>query len=196
LSERGTPTFPALGLRRSPRVSATRFQRLNGEQGSNLVEFALIILVLMTMMLGIIDFCRAAYAYHFVSNAAREATRYAAVRGSTCNADSSCSQATPDTGPAAPGNTVIQDYVNSIVSAGLDPKQVTTTPNWPVQANSPAICNTAVTGIGPATANYPGCTVEVTVSYNFSFIFPLVYKPFSSTGTITLSSTSEMVIVH
>ena len=44
--------------------------------------------------------------------------------------------------------------------------------------------------------NDPGCTVEVNVSYKFSFIFPLVYKPFSSTGTITLSSTSEMVIVH
>lgn len=160
------------------------------------MEFALIFLMMMSMMLGIIDFCRVAYTYHFVSNAAREATRYAAVRGSTCNADSSCSQATPDTGPASSGNTVIQDYVTSIVPEGLDPTQVTTTPNWPVQANGPAICNTAVAGIGPATANYPGCTVQVTVSYNFSFIFPLVYKVFSSNGTITLSSTSEMIIVH
>ena len=65
-------------------MTATGFQHSKSEEGSSLVEFALIFLVLMTMMLGIIDFCRAAYAYHFVSNAAREATRYAAVRGSTC----------------------------------------------------------------------------------------------------------------
>lgn len=154
------------------------------------MEFALIVLLLMTMMLGIIDFCRAAYAYHFASNAAREATRYAAVRGSTCNVDSSCSQATPDTGPAASGNTVVQDYVTSITPPGIDSTKITTTPTWPVQANSPTSCSTS------GHENDPGCTVQVTVSYQFSFISPLVYKVFSSTGTVTLSSTSEMIIVH
>ena len=149
------------------------------------MEFALIALVLLAMILGIIDFCRAAYTYHFVSNAAREATRYAAVRGYTCNDDSSCSQATPDTGPATPVNTVVQDYVASIAPPGIDSTQITTTPTWPVQANSPTSCSTA------GHENDPGCTVQVTVSYNFSFVSPLV-----RTGTLTLSSTSEMIIVH
>ena len=53
-------------------------QHAKSEEGSSLVEFALIFLVIMTMILGIIDFCRAAYSYHFVSEAAREATRWAA----------------------------------------------------------------------------------------------------------------------
>jgi Flp pilus assembly protein TadG len=165
--------------------------RLAEEGGSGLVEYALIFVVLMTMLLGIMEFASMLYAYHFVSNAAREATRYAAVRGSTCDADSSCSLPTPDTGPAAPGNTVIQDYVTSIAPASINTSStgcggsacLTTTPTWPVTADSPTICGT--------TANYPGCTVAVQVSYSFNFLLPLVHIP-----PVTLSSTSETVIAH
>ena len=179
-----------LRSRRSAGITVAGLRHANREKGSNIVEFAFIVVVLMTMILGIIDFCRAAYSYHFVSEAAREATRYAAMRGSTCNNDSSCSQATPDTGPATPTNTVVQDYVTSITPQGIDTTKIITTPTWPVQTNSPASCSTA------GHENDPGCTVQVKVSYSFSFLFPLVYKAFSSTGTITLSSTSEMIIVH
>lgn len=155
------------------------------------MEFALIVLVLMTMILGIIDFCRAAYTYHFVSEAAREATRWAAVNGATCGpppaGDNSCNGTAPmNNGPASP--TDIQTYVTNLTPPGIDSTKITTTATWPVQANGPTVCST--------TENSPGCTVEVTVSYSFSFIFPLVYKVFSSNGTITLSSTSEMIIVH
>jgi len=189
--------------------SGTGFRTLTREEGTGLVEYALVLLLFMTMILGIIDFSRLLYAYHFVSNTAREATRYASVRGSTCNDDGpstpgSCSLSTPDSGPAAPGNTVIQDYVNTLaVPAGINTSStgcngspcLTTTPNWPVQTAGPTICGAAVAGVGP-TPNAPGCTVKVKVSYTFSFIFPLVYKPFAPNGTITLSSTSEMIIVH
>ena len=153
------------------------------------MEFALIVLLLMTMMLGIIDFCRAAYAYHFVSNAAREATRYAAVRGFTCNTDSSCSQATPRHRSCDSDRHSRSDYVTGIhaSSAGFDQghndAELASAGKWPGQLQD-------------SDENDPGCTVQVTVSYSFSFIFPLVYKPFSSTGTITLSSNSEMIIVH
>jgi Flp pilus assembly protein TadG len=155
------------------------------------VEFALILLVLITMILGIIDFCRAAYSYHFVSEAAREATRWAAVNGATCGpppaGDNSCNGTAPmNNGPAF--QTDIQTYVTNLTPPGIDSNKITTTASWPVQANGPTVCST--------TKNSPGCTVEVTVSCSFSFIFPLVYKVFSSNGTITLSSTSEMIIVH
>jgi TadE-like protein len=176
------------------RFAASDYQHLKVEEGSSLVEFALIFLVLIAMMLGIIDFCRAAYTYHFVSNAAREATRYAAVRGSTCTNDGSCTNDGNCTNYATA--TCVPTYVDSIAPPGIDSGSsgcggsacLTTTPTWPVQANGPAVCTT--------TANAPGCTVKVTVSYSFSFIFPIVYKPFSSTGTLALSSSSEMIIVH
>ena len=59
----------------------TRLWKLKGEDGNGLVEYALVLMFLMSMLLGIVDFGRALYSYHFLSNAAREATRWAAVRG-------------------------------------------------------------------------------------------------------------------
>jgi Flp pilus assembly protein TadG len=158
-------------------------RRLKGEDGNNLIEYALVFMLFMSMVLGIVDFSRALYTYHFLSNAAREATRYASVRGSTCNDDSSCSAATPDIGPAGPGNRVVQDYVATIVPPGIDSSKVTVQPNWLVQASSPPICNT--------TINAPGCTVVVQVSYNFTFVVPFIRST-----SLPLSSSSEMIIVH
>src|SRR4029077_17627636 len=66
-------------------------RKLMGEDGNNLIEYAFVFMFFMSMVLGIVDFSRALYTYHFLSNVAREATRYASVRGSTCNDDSSCS---------------------------------------------------------------------------------------------------------
>jgi Flp pilus assembly protein TadG len=155
-------------------------RRLKGEDGNNLIEYTLVYMFFMSMVLGIVDFSRALYTYHFLSNAAREATRYASVRGSTCNDDSSCSAATPDIGPAAPGNTVVQDYVKTIVPPGVNPNppNLTTTPSWP--------------GTGScAGQNNPGCPVEVTVSYKFNFVVPFIRST-----PLTLSSSSEMIIVH
>ena len=177
-------------------------QRLKGEQGASLLEYAFIAMLFMIMLLGIIDFGRALYAYHFVSHAAREATRWAAVNGYTCGPgttagtpfDGSCNGTAPmNNGPAS--STDIQNYVTSLVPSGLDSSKVTTTPNWPTPPE-PAICTTTPTTLGcncyvAATQNYPGCTVEVQVQYAFSFLYPFVHR-----GTLNLSSTSEMVIVH
>lgn len=159
------------------------------------MEFALIFLVMMAMMLGIIDFCRAAYSYHFVSEAAREATRWAAVNGSSCSGDNSCNGTSPmNNGPASA--TDIQTYVTNLAPPGIDSSStgcggsgcLATSASWTPVANGPTVCST--------TPKAPGCTVEVTVSYTFSFLFPLVYKPFAPSGTITLSSSSEMIISH
>ena len=76
------------------------------ERGSTLVEFALVFILFMTVLLGIAGFGHALYTYHFVSNVAREATRWAAVNGSTCATDSSC------TAPATSSD--IDAYVKSL----------------------------------------------------------------------------------
>lgn len=170
-------------------------QRLKWEDGASLVEYAFIAMLFMVMLLGIIDFGRALYTYHFVSHAAREATRWAAVNGYNCGLDGSCNGTAPmNNGPASA--TDIQNYVTSLVPSGLDSSKVTTTPNWPTPSPEPAICTTTPSTLGcncytTATQNYPGCTVEVQVQYAFSFLYPFV-----NMGSINLSSTSEMVIVH
>lgn len=136
------------------------------------------------MFFGIAGFGHALYAYHFVSNVAREATRWAIVNGSTCGTDGSC-----PSGPASP--TDIDTYVKNHVPPGIDTSKISTVVAFsPPGANDPAICTTAVNGIGP-TDDAPGCTVEVTVNYSFNFIFPFIRST-----ALPLSSTSEMIIAH
>jgi Flp pilus assembly protein TadG len=147
-------------------------RKLKGEDGNNLIEYAIVFMFFMSMLLGIVDFSRALYSYHFLSNAAREATRWAAVRGNTCTDDGSCT--------AEALQSDIQTYVTNITPPGVDSTKLTTTASWP--GTSP-ICE--------EDAHSPGCPVDVQVSYNFTFVVPFI-----RTTPLTLSSSSEMIIVH
>jgi len=177
-------------------------RKLKRDEGSTLVEFALVFMLLMTMMLGIVDFGRALYTYHFVSNAARTAARWAIVNGNSCTNDGSCTapvscssgSCTPCTSGCAAASTAdVQNYVTMLAQvANINTSStgcggsacLVTTPTWnPAGSNGPTICST--------TNNAQGCTVEVQVSYNFNFLVPFVHR-----GTVTMSSTSEMIIAH
>lgn len=165
-------------MKRSPssRLLSRILRALQGQQGDNLVEYAVVCILLLMLLFGIAGFGHALYAYHFVANVARETSRWAAVNGSTCANDGSCAA------PATPSD--VKTYVADHTPPGIDPAQITVTPIWnPPGSNGPAACT--------ATSNAPGCTVEVRVSYNFTFIFPLI-----RTAILPLSSTSEMVISH
>jgi Flp pilus assembly protein TadG len=142
----------------------------------------MVFILYMTMILGIIDFSRALYIYNFLSHVSREATRFAAVHGSTCNTDADGGSCTPTGGPAGPGKTTpITTFVSDFTPPGIDSSKVTTTPTWP--GNGTTVCAT--------TANAPTCPVEVKVSYTFNFMFSWIRKT-----SMTLSSTSEMIISH
>ena len=192
-----------VGLQPTGRMERYR-QFKKGERGSTLVEFAFVFMLLMAMTLGIVDFGRALYAYHFISGAARQATRWAAVNGYTCTVDASCTapvscssgSCTPCTSYgscAAAGPTDVQNYVTmlaqgaSIDSSGTDcggSACLVTNPTWsPAGSNDPPGCATV--------NNNPGCTVEVQVQYNFNFLVPFVHS-----SSVTMSSTSEMIIAH
>lgn len=140
------------------------------QDGNVLVEQALVIVLLLTVMFGIIDCARMLYTYHFVSNAAREATRWASVRGASCSVSLPGCQA---------DSSNISTYVKNVSGMGLDPSLITATPSWP--STTP----------GCATKNNPGCVVTVQVVYNYKFFFP-----FMPSGTFNLQSTSEMVITR
>jgi Flp pilus assembly protein TadG len=116
------------------------------ERGSSLIEFALIFMIFITMLLGIADFSRALYAYHFVSSQAREAARYAIVRG--------CSTVSGNC-PTPATATDIENFVKN-VPRGLDSTRVTVpVVTWTPNRN-------------------PGSTVTVKVDYAFNFVFPFV----------------------
>jgi Flp pilus assembly protein TadG len=174
-------------IRSYRRTSGLAQLRSGRETGSTLVEYALVLIVFLTLVFGIIDFSRALYTYHFLSSAARDATRWAAVNGKTCNDDASCNGTNGmNNGPAT--TTQIQSYVSSHLPQAIDSAKLTTTVSQ-LNTNGPTICSAAVNGQGPFP-NYPGCTVKVQLSYNFAFLTPIVGR------TMTLSSTSQMVISH
>jgi len=176
----------------------TRWRRQKKERGAALVEYAFILILFLTLLFGIGAFGHALYVYHFVNYAAKQATRWASVNGSTCNSDTSCNGVgTMNNGPVTAAN--ITTYVKNIAPTGINPAGITVTScgvsgGTACAASTPEICTTAIgTGVNalPATPNYPGCTVQVQVQYTFTLIFPLI-----STAPITLSSTSDMIIVH
>lgn len=147
-------------------------------RGSAAVEFAVASIILFAFMFGIMDFCRAVYAYEFVNYAARQGARYAMVRGAV-----SCPPfVTAGVSHCNASATDIQNFVKSLNMPGIDPSQITinttSTYVWP--------------GTGPGCTgggNNPGCPVKVLVSYNyFSSI------PFIRIRTLTLRSSSMMVI--
>ena len=84
--------------------------------GTALVEFSLVIVVFFIFVFGVMDFGRAIYAYHFVSNAACEATRYAMVRGSN------------SIDPVTAAD--VEGYVKSLVPQGIDPNSLTVSTSW------------------------------------------------------------------
>lgn len=167
------------------------------ERGSTLLEFAIVIVLLVTMIFGIVDFARALYAYHFVANAAREASRYASVRGSTWS--TACSDVT--TPGCSTDSSNVQSYVQTLATGiGLGNVQSSTTLDASLVAKTPPNGNASCAGVLPVQ---PGCVAEVEVDYAFNFILPFMPKQTCSKGTpeaytisgsICMSSVSDMVV--
>jgi hypothetical protein len=165
--------------------------RRKSQRGSTLIEFALVVTVSFMMIFAVVDFSRAAYAYHFVSDAARQATRAASVRGlnscgsfpGDCNWSTSLQVLQYLYSSAPSGLNVCCPSCSNSCSSGAGLLQVTA--NWPRTAGSGISGSTSCNGI----PNSPGCAVQVTVQYTYGFMLP-----FMPNSTITMSSTSEMLI--
>jgi Flp pilus assembly protein TadG len=141
-------------------------RRFRGEEGSALVEFALCSSILFMSLFGIFALCGALYSYNFVSDAAREATRYALVRGSACTGFSDCGITQAE----------LNTYVKSLGYPGINTANLSATASW--SGNY-------------APANSPGNIVTVTVTYSDPLNIPFWPK----TGSVlSLKSTSQMTI--
>jgi Flp pilus assembly protein TadG len=152
---------------------ASRIRRtLRAEAGSSIVEFALASIILFALVFGVMAICFALYSYNVVSEAAREATRYAIVRGSACKTLSNCNI----------DQTGLQTYIRGIAFPGISPLSLT------VAASATTPAGTTCTGT-LTPCNVPGNPVQVTVTYTF----PLGI-PFMPSRTLTMSSTSQMII--
>ncbi len=146
----------------------------HGERGASMVEFAIASTAIMLVMFGILEFGRALYIYHTVSNAARIGSRWAMVRGSGCDTLDHCGATSSD----------IADYVTRQVPM-LDSGTLTVTAKWSTAKGPSSTC----TSKSPTGDNASGYVVCVTASYPFNFAIPFV-----SNTPLTISSTSSMVI--
>lgn len=163
---------------------------LGENRGAALFETAVACTVFFALLLGIFEFALGFYTFHYTSNAARQGSRYAIVRGSTCEtnlplapASFHCSATKDD----------IANYVKGLGYPGIDPANmdvaVTTchgnlhsgsngkpTTNWPTCDNTGTLYNN------------PGDQVQVKVTYHF----PLAI-PFWKYERVGIGSTSSMV---
>jgi len=136
------------------------------EEGSELVEFSLCSAVLFMSLFGVIALCMALYSYVFVTEAAREASRYALVRGSQCQGFSDCNITSAQ----------INTYVQNLSYPGINTANLSASASW--SGNN-------------ATVNYPGNYVTVAVNYQIPLAIPFWPK---SGSIIHISSSSTMTI--
>lgn len=148
--------------------------RRTGEDGNTMVEMALSALLLLCFIFGVMEVCLALYTYHNISEAAREATRFAIVRGYSCTSWATACPA---------GITDIQNYVEGLGYPGIDPSKMTVNATWSAYSNADS-CPAS-----PSPCNSTGNLVTVQVTYQFPLSLPFV-----SLTTIPMSSTSAMII--
>jgi Flp pilus assembly protein TadG len=158
-----------------------RYRSAHGESGSALIEAALSMGILLTLIFGIVEISLAAYTYHFISEAARQATRYAIVRGSSFTTD--CTAPTYANCIAQSGTTGdITVYVQNLAFPGIDKTKMTVSSTW-LNSDGTACVGTE------AVCKAPGNQVQVTITYSYPLNIPFV-----PLNTWTLKSISQMVI--
>jgi len=135
-------------------------------RGVTIVESAVVVPVALFLILGLIVGGAGIYRYLQVASLAREASRWASVRGTDY---------TQETNQPAATNQTIHDQVVAAGAFGLDPNRLQTQVTWD-QSNAP---RRVINSQGEARIN----TVTVTVTYDW---FPEVFL----VGPYTLRSTS------
>ena len=149
--------------------------KMHAQRGSSMVEFSIAVTALLLVIFGIVEFGRALYLYHTVSNAARIGSRWAEVRGSKCTSPIDHCNATAQD---------IQDYITSVVPT-MDTGNLQVSATWSTSSDPNVACSATT----PYGNNAPGHFICVTVSYRFNADIP-----FYNNGPIRLTSTSKEVI--
>jgi Flp pilus assembly protein TadG len=153
---------------------------IRNEEGSTLVETALTFGILLMTIIGLFQISLAVYAYHSLSELAREATRYAAVRGSDCIGFADCGI----------DNSGIQQHLRNTLFPAIKPANLTTNTTWySITLDPSAATPTAIITPCAGVCNAPGNQVRIQVKYDFPLNIP-----FMPARTLKMSSTSAMII--
>jgi Flp pilus assembly protein TadG len=147
------------------------------ESGQTVVEFAITLTILLTSVFTLMEICLMFYTYATISECAREGTRYAMVRGSSCvtagatGAGASCTASTSS----------INSYVASLRYPNVGGGTMTVNTTFSADAVS----------FTTSGNNAPNDIVRVQITYNFPVKLPFVPK-----NSLTLKSQSQIYIVQ
>jgi Flp pilus assembly protein TadG len=156
---------------------------MRSEQGSAVVETAVSMVCLLTLIFAVFEVSIAVYSYHFVANAAHEGARYAIVRGSGWGA--ACSS------PSSSMCTASTAQIAAFVASRQFPGVNLTANDVCVQYSASVSSTPSTTCTANTTPNSAGDLVQVTVTYPFTFNLPFV-----KALKINLASTSQMTIAQ
>jgi Flp pilus assembly protein TadG len=162
-------------------------RKLGRDDGATIVETTIaLMLVIMPMLFGCIEVCLGLYAYHFTSDAAREATRWAIVRGSQCSTN------TPGLDHCNAAQSDIQTYVRGLGYPGAN--TLTVTASWMTATTTTNASNQTTTtwsACTTGTCNAPGNIIQVKVTY------PYTMSIFSwKSAAININSNAAMVVAQ
>jgi len=131
-----------------------RFNRLRGDRGQTLIEFALASVVFFVMIFGTIEFGLAIYRYNMVADLAQEGARWAAVHGGTSASPATAAQLQTYVQGRSPGFTV------TVTATPANPSAVGPGGIIAVQVNS---AFAPVTSLIPSTTLNLQSTARMTV---------------------------------
>jgi Flp pilus assembly protein TadG len=134
------------------------------EKGQTLVEFALILLLLLTLLFGITEFGRAWYFSNALTNGVRDGARYAATLSNTTSFTAKVKTFTTSQVKEAIPQDNLQVFVTAVDKNNADKS--------PVDNNLVA-----------------GDAVTVTVTYDFEVLTGSIVPFFSGTKTLTRQAT-------
>jgi Flp pilus assembly protein TadG len=154
---------------------------LRDESGGSTFEMALCSIIVLFMLMGVMEGALALYTEHAVDSMARDAARYAMVRGSDY-AGTTC--ATSSTASCNATATNVSTYLNNNLPPGVVAASLNVKTTWPGTNAAGNACDTTL------GTNSAGCTVHVTVTYPFTFLLPVptsMIIHFGSDATMTIT---------
>lgn len=190
------------------RSAKFRRGRRQSNAGQAMTEFALVVIFIVLLMVGVLQMILLMYAYSTLADAAKEGVRYAIVHGTgagaaSCSGPGTVASVTPGVSCSDSSGT---NVVNAVIGgnstcaptcgwASLSFQNISTTNN----ACSTSSGNSIDVCYDPGSANtnnplllracsQPGCQVKVTVSHTYSPLFGLGWPTFTlhaaASGTI------------
>jgi Flp pilus assembly protein TadG len=150
------------------------------DDGQEIIEFGMTALYFFGVVFAFFYICIVLWRMNLAAHAAREAARWASVRGTACTTTT-----IPDGTCPVTTSTQVTTFVNSIAGAG----NMSATINWCLPANA-ATCSLPANRLAAGTGNKQGNIVQISVTY------PVMNIPWFTKPQFSISSTAEQVMLQ